>query len=84
MSAKGPHFSVGDEDESSAGVARSGRRGSDERRACGDPERWVTIWERLPGDQGEVLDTAFVHKSLSLRGRIVPDASTESDRLPQG
>ena len=78
------HFSVGDEDEASAGVARSGRRGADGRRACGDPERWLTVWARLPGDQGEVLDRAFIHKSLSLRCRIVPGAPTGPGRLPQG
>jgi hypothetical protein len=84
MGNQGPHFSVGDQDESSAGVARSGRRSYEEARACGDPERWLAIWEQPPGDQGEVLDRAFIHKSLSLRGRIVPDARRGSDGLPQG
>lgn len=79
-----PHFSVGNEDEASAGVARSGRRGTVGRRAGGDPERWVTVWAPLPGDQGEVLDRAFIHKSLSLRRRIVPGAPEGSGRIPQG
>lgn len=75
------HFSVGDEDPTSAGVRRSGRQGTG-KRACGDPERWVAIWPSLPGEMAKVLDHAFIHKSLD--GSGAPGRGTASDGLPQG
>ena len=74
-------FSVGDEDPASAGVRRSGRQGTG-KRACGDPERWVAIWPPVPGEMTEVLDHAFIHKSL--KGPDGPGPGTASDGLPQG
>lgn len=75
------HFSVGSDDPTSAGVWRSGRHGTG-RPVCGDPERWVAVWPLLPGVMPEVLDNAFIEKSLNRPG--APGASTESDGLPQG
>jgi len=51
--------------------------------SAGVPRRWLTLWERDPGDQPALLDAAFIRKSMTYGGH---DGSPVkgSGRLPQG
>jgi len=50
---------------------------------AGVPQRWLTLWERDPGDQPALLDTAFTRKSLEHGSHDGP-SEEGTGRLPQG
>lgn len=50
---------------------------------AGVPQRWLTLWQREPGDQPALLDAAFIRKSMGIHGHDGPQVGG-TGRLPQG
>jgi hypothetical protein len=58
--------------------------GSDESVSAGVPQRWLTLWERVPGDQPALLDAVFTSKSMDQSSHDGPSDAEGTGRLPQG
>lgn len=58
--------------------------GGDDRVSAGVPQRWLTLWELVPGDQPALLDAAFTSKSMDQSSHDGPSEAEDSGRLPQG
>jgi len=51
---------------------------------AGVPQRWLTLWQREPGDQPALLDAAFLGMSMDTGGHDGPSEAEGTGRLPQG